>query len=465
MPTFFFLSEADRDNSAVVVDAGTSQLAAGLKTSISIKIGIPEDEQMLFLNGQPVQDDQFLSEVNHNRQHDLHFVLRLCGTVDIPVGRLTGDFVNHRLIRVDASDTISTIKGKIEEATGVSADDQRLVVPGSIKQDYRAVAEYLSRQLTRHVIVRLITVATIEVGPLTYGDRPIEIDVTPSTTIAEVKREIRNRWGIPLAQHRIYGENDDVAQLCGVTASELGIEAEGFVRLRVKAVGRLYVKADTFDGGFASIYALSSYTVARVKEMVQQETGFPPDQQRLMFNDQELGSGRLSDFVSERSRSLLLSLKRLLTVKVRDSANAVIQLAVTACISVEGIRRALWRHGYDMASRVSFNGRQLGDSERLSDETLSAVRRGAELAVNGCVRVSPFLIKVEDAHGRSLIVQCYNHYKVEDVKARIQDGLLHPPDTQRLIYAGQQLEDGRLIVEYGIDSNCTVHLVLRLRGS
>ncbi|KAF4684991.1 hypothetical protein FOZ60_007073 [Perkinsus olseni] len=317
MPSFFFLSERDgRDFPPVVVGVETSQLVAGLKTSISIKIGIPEDEQMLFLNGQPVQDDQFLSEVNHNRQHDLHFVLRLCGEVDIPVGRLTGDFVNHRLIRVDASDTISTIKGKIEEATGVSADDQRLVVPGSIKQDYRAVAEYLSRQLTRHVIVRLITVATIEVGPLAYGDRPIEIEVTPSTTIAEVKREIRNRWGIPLAQHRIYGENDDVAQLCGVTASELGIEAEGFVRLRVKAVGRLYVKADTLDGGFASIYALSSYTVARVKEMVQQETGFPPHRQRLMFNEQELGCRRLCDWgVNERSRLVLLSLKRPLTVR------------------------------------------------------------------------------------------------------------------------------------------------------
>ncbi|KAF4684987.1 hypothetical protein FOZ60_007068 [Perkinsus olseni] len=269
MSTFFFLSEADGYNPPVIVDIETSQLVRELKTRISAKIGVAECQQMLFLNGQPVQDDQFPSEVNHNQQHDLHFVLRLCGEVDISVGRLTGAPVK---ISVDASDTISTIKGKIEEATGVSADDQRLVVPGSIKQDYRALAEYLSRQLTRHVIVRLITVATIEVGPLTYGDRPIEIDVTPSTTIAEVQREIRDRWGIPLAQQSLFGD-DGCAQHATTTASELGIEAEGFVRLRVEAVGRLYVRADTLDGGFASIYALSSYTVGRVKEMVRQETG------------------------------------------------------------------------------------------------------------------------------------------------------------------------------------------------
>ncbi|KAF4721436.1 hypothetical protein FOZ63_004713, partial [Perkinsus olseni] len=126
MPTYF-LSEVGGYNPAVVVDVEMSQLVRELKTKISAEVGVPEGHQMLFLKGQPVQDDQFLSEVNHNRQHDLHFVLRLCGEVAIPVGRLTSDFVmSHRLIRVDASDTISTIKGKIEEATGVSADDQRL---------------------------------------------------------------------------------------------------------------------------------------------------------------------------------------------------------------------------------------------------------------------------------------------------------------------------------------------------
>ncbi|KAF4744922.1 hypothetical protein FOZ63_003213, partial [Perkinsus olseni] len=297
------------------------------------------------------------------------------------------------------------------------------------------------------------------VGPLAYGDRPIEIEVTPSTTIAEVKREIRDRWGIPLAQHRIYGENDDVAQLCGVTASQLGIEAEGFVRLRVKAVGRLYVRADTLDGGFASIYALSSYTVARVKEMVQQETGFLPHRQRLMVDDHELKAGYLWNHVNERSCSILLGLKRPLRVGVRDSANTVVHLTAAPCISVESIRHALWRKGYDRNSRLSFNGRHLAKDERLSDRTLSAVRRGAELAVDDCVRGSPFTIFVKDLCGRSLKITCYDHYKTEDVKARIEDLQGIPPEAQRLCYSIHQLEDGRSLHDYGITGDSTLHLV------
>ena len=286
----------------------------------------------------------------------------------------------------------------------------------------------------------------------------ITLEVDPETdTVGSVKEKILDKTGFTVKQQILKYDNLFLSSC--MSLSYYKIKAEAALYLIVQP-DELEITLERAVGEPLVLKLPPETSVQATKERCEVLESVPVAKQRIKYRELELRNMQiLFDLTSSSNRkSLTFQLDVLFDITLEVYTGLVFSIQVASNERVDVLQGAVNRRGripYHHQEMV-YDGRIMEYGQRISDY---GVRDNSIIVVN--LRYYETMVFIKTLTGQTIMLMITPLDTVGDVKRKIERQEGYDFDRQRLIFVGEQLNDAHRLLDYRIEHESAIHLILR----